>query len=304
VKALVTGAAGFVGRHMVRELQARGYDVDVCDIAFKDESGLPRDAKFLFTHNTIIYDLVVHAAAVAPHRVAIDGEPIRLIENVHLDSAMFGWAVSTRQKRVLYLSSSAAYPVHLQIAATSPLIPRLQEDEIDLDWPELADGRYGFTKLVGEHMARAARECGLPVTVVRPFSGYGEDQGTDWPFGAFVKRIVDHETPFTVWGSELQLRDWIHISDVVKGALAVVENGTEEPVNLCTGRPTAMSDLAHIMMDMADYGDFERKLNVDESKPLGVMNRVGEPSRLWEIYIPEVTLEEGVARTLAGAGVI
>lgn len=299
MKTLITGAAGFVGRHFAEHLEQRNWDIDRCDIT------LGVNAHNVFKNEMTVYDLVVHAAAVAPHRTAIDGQPSTFIQNNHLDAAMFDWAIYTKQRHVLYLSSSAAYPIALQreLPLRGEVVPRLVEDEIDLDYPEEPDGRYGLTKLMGEHMARAARSCGVPVTVVRPFSGYGEDQGVEWPFGAFIDRIKKHETPFTVWGSAEQLRDWIHISDVVRGAMAVVEAGVESPVNLCTGQPTAVGDLALIMMQMAGYSDDERVLNVDESKPLGVMNRVGDPHRLWEFYEPKVSIEEGIARALKAHGV-
>jgi nucleoside-diphosphate-sugar epimerase len=243
--------------------------------------------------NTNVYDLVVHCAAMGAHRAAIDGQPMTFAQNMQLDATLFHWAMRTKQRHVLYISSSAAYPYELQDTITDY---RLQEDDIELWRPMLADGTYGITKLTGEHLSVAARAAGVPVTVVRPFSGYGEDQGTEWPFGAFVQRIRDSENPFTIWGSAKQRRDWIHIDDVVNGMLAVAESGTEDPVNLCTGQGTAMSDLVHLMMNV--IGRDAWSIQVDETKPLGVMNRVGDPTRFFEYYQPKVTLEEGVHRAI------
>lgn len=301
--ALVTGAAGFVGRHTVIELEKRGWDVKECDINFP-ESRVMRDFNDVVRWNETSYDLVVHAAAVAPHRAAIDGKPHTFAQNMRLDATLFDWAIRTQQKRVLYISSSAAYPIILQTHATIAEGVRLQEDEIDLDFPEQADGNYGVTKLTGEHLARATTEAGIPVTVVRPFSGYGEDQGADWPFGAFVHRVRNGDNPFTIWGSAIQQRDWIHIDDVVKGMLSIADAhdagvGDEEPVNLCTGRGTSMIDLARMMFAAAGRFEFDvPNIIVDGTKPMGVMNRVGDPHRFFEYYEPKVTLEEGVHRAL------
>jgi nucleoside-diphosphate-sugar epimerase len=214
---------------------------------------------------------------------------------MQLDAAMFNWAIRTRQYHVLYLSSSAAYPISVQ---NLDRFVRLAEDEIDPDYPEQPDGNYGWTKLTGERMARATRACDVPVTVVRPFSGYGEDQSPNWPFGAFIQRVRNGESPVKIWGNSFQTRDWIHISDIVKGALAIVEAETDEPVNLCTGQATTMGDLVDMMMSMAGYATSERKYLVDKMAPMGVMHRVGDPSRMYEFYEPKVTLEEGVARAL------
>jgi nucleoside-diphosphate-sugar epimerase len=145
-------------------------------------------------------------------------------------------------------------------------------------------------------MAAQARRAGLPVTVVRPYSGYGEDQSTDFPFGAFVARAKRREDPFTIWGDGGQVRDWIHVDDLVAGALAVVDSGVEEPVSLCTGIGTSMFDLASMMI--REVGGPETFL-FDGDKPAGVSVRVGDPTRMLEFYTPQVTLAEGIKRALA-----
>jgi nucleoside-diphosphate-sugar epimerase len=299
-KALVTGAAGFVGRHTVAELESRGWEVSRCDIN-SPMTWTMRDFNDVTRWSTTRYDLVIHCAAVGAHRAAIDGQPYTFAQNMRLDSTLFEWAIRTKQRRVLYISSSAAYPIELQTEDYSDEYARLAEDDIVLHDPQRPDGTYGVTKLTGEHLSAAARAAGVPVTVVRPFSGYGEDQGTEWPFGAFLNRIRQREMPFTIWGSAAQRRDWIHISDVVRGMLAIADgqqNGgfDEEPVNLCTGRATSMGDLALLMMNAAGYDSMD--IEVDDTKPMGVMNRVGDPNRFFDYYEPKVTIEEGVHRAI------
>lgn len=291
MKALVTGSAGFVGRHMAVELDRRGWETAGLDVM----TGV--DALDYFRHGTQRWDLVVHAAASAPHRAAIDGEAEHFARNAQLDAAMFDWAARTGQGRVLYLSSSAAYPIDLQDDHATAR--ELREDDIRWEGRRNIgnpDAAYGWTKLTGERLAAAARREGLPVTVVRPFSGYGEDQTENFPFRALVERGRRREDPFVIWGDGQQVRDWIHIDDVVAGALAVVESGTEDPVNLCTGIGTSMVELAQLACEQAGYQpEFEFRLD----KPAGVAYRVGDPSRFHQYYKPTVTLAEGVARALA-----
>lgn len=293
MKALVTGSEGFVGRHMVTELYRRGYRVEQCDLKTGDDL-----VDVCRSSLKTVYDLVVHCAFHVGGRAAIDGEPRLLARNLQLDSALFDWATTTGQGRVLYFSSSAAYPVHLQV---SPLLGEdLVETDIDLDDVEQPDARYGWAKLCGEQLARAARESGLPVTVVRPFSGYGEDQSSDYPFPSIVERARARMDPFPVWGPGTQVRDWVHTDDVVEGALAVAESGTDEPVNLCTGVGTSMLELAQLCCEQVGYTPvFEPR----PDKPTGVGYRVGDPGRFhrWTGLTPRVTLEEGVRRALAAA---
>lgn len=290
VRAFITGEAGFLGRHFTAELGARGWHVAGCD-ANPRPGRIAESALTQFQTNARRYDLVVHCAAVAPHRAAIDGLSMHLARNLHLDAAMFAWAARTKQHRVLYVSSSAAYPVSLQCQCE----PRVRLGEAHAGQGD-PDAGYGWTKLTGERLAAEARRAGVPVTVVRPFSGYGEDQGENWPFGAFIARARRREDPFHIWGDGSQVRDWIHVSDVVNGALAVVESGTEEPVNLCTGVGTSMLDLVELMCNQAGYSP-QIELRVD--KPSGVAYRVGDPTRMNQHYTAQVDIDEGVRRALA-----
>jgi nucleoside-diphosphate-sugar epimerase len=321
VKALVTGAAGFVGRHMVRALCSRGWEVDGVDV--REHDGDPTTDGGWYCHGVIDaldvfrsddwpmltpgpYDLVVHAAAAEPHRAAIDGKPMLLAKNLQLDAAMFDWAVRTGT-RVLYLSSSAAYPVGYQ-AGNMPY--RLHEDDADPDTPVTSgllealglmgplrpDANYGWAKLTGERLAAAASESGLPVHVVRPFSGCGEDQSLDFPFPSIVARARTGD--LSVWGPPGQTRDWIHIDDLVAGALAVVDADERRPVNLCTGVGTEMGDLARLVAKLAGVSG---EVQYQPDRPTGVMYRVGDPARMNEHYVAKVSIEEGVRRALGAS---
>lgn len=290
MRVLITGSAGFLGRHFAARLRADGHAVDGRDIA-DDPYG---DALEVFRYGTASFDLVIHCAAVSPHRAAIDGKSLAVgAGNLALDAALFEWAARTRPGRVVYFSSSAAYPVNWQ-NGQPPY--DLGEDDIELDDPEEPDAIYGWVKLTGERLAAAYRQQGGTVTVLRPFSGYGEDQSADFPFGAFRDRAAAREDPFTIWGDGEQVRDWIHVDDVVGATLAAVEQGVDGPLNLCTGVGTSMRELANLFLAEAGHTawvDFQR------DKPAGVAYRVGDPTRLHEIYKPRISLQEGVRRALA-----
>lgn len=290
MRALVTGSAGFVGRHLAAELRTRGWDCTLVDLA----TGM--DARSVFYNDATRYDLVAHCAYHVGGRSAIDGEPRMLARNLELDAALFDWSIRTGQGRVLYFSSSAAYPVDLQDDLSRRY--RLHEHFILSDSRNVGrpDGRYGWAKLTGEELAAAARLSGLDVTVARPFSGYGEDQDATYPFRAIVERARRRDDPFVIWGPGTQVRDWIHIDDVVAGALAIVESGTDEPVNLCTGVGTSMLELAAMCCEQVGYTPEFTPLR---DKPTGVAYRVGDPTRFNQYWQPKVSLDEGVRRALA-----
>lgn len=282
-RVLITGSRGFIGRHFSAELRRAGFQVVGCDIS----DGY--DVFALFRRVRFRFDLVVHAAAMAPHRAAIEGQPKIFAYNSMLDAAMFEWAMRTEQPHVLYFSSSAAYSPTLRY----PYI----ESDINLYQVANPDASYGWTKLTGERMAQSARQAGVTVSVVRPFSGYGSDQGESWPFGAFVARAKRREDPFVIWGDGKQVRDWIHVNDLVKGALATVFEPTTLPVNLCTGIGTSMSMLAKMVCMEVGYSPEFHTLH---GKPAGVPYRVGNPDLMSKFHTAEVTLADGVRRAVRG----
>ncbi len=315
----MTGSAGFVGRHLVAALRERGWDLTTMDIADAPRHALrmtdhgdyvveqARDALDFFRTDKTRYDLAFHCAAVIGGRASIDGSPLSVGTNLALDAWYFRWLARTETLRAVYFSSSAAYPTVLQDAEYHDrygdsardrvrrltLGSRLSESDINLDVMRRPDQTYGLAKLTGELLAEYAD--GTQVTIVRPFSGYGEDQALDYPFPSFIDRARRRADPFEIWGDGEQVRDWVHISDVVGATLAAVEQEVAGPVNICTGRPTSFNDLAKLVTEAAGYSPSFRHL---PSKPSGVHYRVGDPTKLLSFYQPKVSLEEGIRRAL------
>ncbi len=330
MKALVTGSAGFVGRHMTAKLIARGYDV-VC-VDPNHHYGMVPGAQATRSEDVrrwwngsegnyidrqgAPFDLVVHCAAVVGGRTMIDGAPLQLAaEDLSLDAELFRWLLRLKQDtppRVVYYSSSAAYPVELQTGgvayrsapAGAYIDDRLVEWDINPTAPRLPDATYGWVKLTGERLAAEANALGIPVHVFRPFSGYGADQDLAYPFPAIMERIRRQQDPLTVWGPGGACRDWVHIDDVVAGTLAWVDSGRLEPVNLCTGVATPFVRLAGaasvVYEDIHQVG-YDPTIVEDLSRPTGVFHRVGDPTLMAEVFTPTVTLTEGIRRALTPA---
>lgn len=288
MRVLITGHRGFVGRHLAAALD--GHDITGVDVV----GPAPVDARSFFREDRARYDLVVHAAAHVGGRADIEGRPTFLgAYNAQLDGALFEWALRTRPAHLVYLSSSAVYPVALQ---DGWLGRTLAEDDVDLAAPRLPDATYGWTKLTGERLAAEAAAEGVRMHVVRPFSGYAADQDDTYPFPALLARVAARRDPVEVWGDGQQVRDWIHIDDVIGGILAAVEQGVPGPVNLCTGRPMPFIELVALMAAAAGYQAGWKPVG----GPAGVFYRVGDPARMLGFYRPRVSLEEGIRRALAG----
>lgn len=306
-RVLVTGSAGFIGRHISAALERDGWLVDRMDIRHEqgfaydretstytwgsDVRGLPLT---VYTGEPTHYDLVVHCAATVGGREGIDYNAAMLAaNNLQLDGALFEWALRTRPGRVVYFSSAAAYPTAYQTAGNWDV--RLKESDLRFDTFGMPDETYGWAKLTGELTAQRVRAAGVPVTVVRPFSSYAGDQDDCYPFPEFVHRAARHDDPFVVWGHGKQTRDLIHVDDLVQAILTLVDAEVDGPVNLGTGVSTSMDELAQIAMSAAGY---EAPIEHLLDKPIGVTHRVCDNSLLRQYYEPKITVEEGVERAL------
>lgn len=286
-RALITGSSGFVGRHFAHHLW-NDWSLYPVDIA----SEHPRDCRKGFKKDMWAdADLVIHAAATIPPIDQRTDNDLAVANDLSIDADMFQWAARNRPGKIVYFSSSAAYPVNLQQSEHY-----LSETDLDLGALVMPDAMYGMTKLVGELQVRELRKLGVDVLVVRPFTGYGTDQSLDYPFPAFIKRALERRSVFDIWGSGTQVRDFIHIDDIVNGVMAMVDAGFDGTVNLGTGVPTTLYDFAKMVI--AEAPGYSPAIRLNKAKPDGAIFRCCHPSLLHTLYEPKVTLQEGIKRAL------
>ena len=310
--ALVTGGCGFVGRHFVKRLLGSGYAVTVVDdlstglaleqwpAHLKPSTGeedrleyCKGDFREYSKSVPADFDLIVHLAAVVGGRMTIEGDPLAVATDLAIDATFFNWAVKSRPmpRKVLFFSSSAAYPISLQTAEYSvPLAEHMIDFEKKLELPDMT---YGWAKLTGEFLAQfAARQYGLDVVCYRPFSGYGEDQDFTYPFPSVIRRVARKESPIVVWGSGKQLRDFIYIEDCIDGIFATMNRMRPgDAMNLGSGVGVSFAQLA--VMASGIIGHRAEVIN-DPTKPEGVFARVADCGRFFQFYKPKTSLEQGI----------
>lgn len=243
---------------------------------------------------------VFHFAAIVGGRAKIDGDPMMVALDLAIDAEFFYWVTRHKPDRVMYPSSSAAYPIHMQTESESYA---LKETDIDftrnLGKPDMT---YGWSKLTGEYLGQiAAQYYGISVASVRPFSGYGEDQDLSYPIPAIARRAANKENPFEVWGSGKQGRDFVHIDDCIDCILMAMDNIHDgSAINIGSGRLTSFLDIIGLMTKFAGYNPEIRPLL---DKPVGVHSRYSDMTYVsnrfhWK---PKVSLEEGMRRVYEAA---
>ena len=282
---LITGSSGFVGRYFKDRLQQ--YNLTLIDI----KEG--NDCRDFFKREDKQYDLVIHLAAIVGGRESIEGRPMAVADNLSIDSEFFQWCLKTNPKKIVYFSSSAAYPVWKQSADAQRTLGdvKLKESDINLDMFGVPDMTYGWSKLTGEFLSQFVPN----VHIFRPFSGYGWDQDLTYPFPMYVKRALERQDPFQVWGPGTQTRDFIHMKDVVEAVLTAVDQNITGATNLGTGRSTSFLELAEMCMNAVGY---QGEIKTNPDKPVGCMYRVSNNTKLLEFYTPKITLEQGIAEAV------
>jgi UDP-glucose 4-epimerase len=242
--ALVTGGAGFIGSHLAHALLSDQRQVTILDnLSVGRREVVPAGARFV--HGDIRdeaavanalqgVDCVFHLAA----QVTIRGSFDRFYED--LDTNVMGTA------RLLHAVDAAAVKWFVLASSMAVYADAETPDPIDERHPTQPLSPYGCGKLAAEGVARqvlAAR--GVPFTALRFFNTFGPGQ-TYTPYVGvitiFVTRLLRGE-PVVIFGDGEQQRDFVHVDDIVAGAMAAPgrEPGT---YNLGTGRGTSLNDLA------------------------------------------------------------
>ncbi len=287
---LITGSHGFVGKYFRNYFEDKGY-TSLTQVDLK----IGTDCRDFFKKEDKQYDLVIHLAAIVGGRESIEGRPMAVADNLSIDSEFFQWCLKTKPHKIVYFSSSAAYYTHLQTDKQKEFLGYerpLKESDINLEYiAGTPDMTYGWSKLTGEYLAQFVPN----VHIFRPFSGYGWDQDLTYPFPMYVKRAINMNNPFEVWGPGTQTRDFIHMKDVVNAVMTAVYENITGPINLGTGRATSFIELAELCMKEAGYKG-EIKTNPD--KPVGCMHRVSDNTKLLSFYTPKITLEQGIAEAV------
>jgi len=286
VKILITGHMGFVGKYFMRKYAEH----EIVGIDIKEGN----DCRDFFKTNTDRFDLVIHLAAIVGGRQTIENEPLSVAIDLAIDSEMCQWALKTKPGRIIYFSSSAAYPVKLQSIKDQY---KLKESDINLSDVSTPDLTYGWSKLTGEFCLQFVEQAGIKVNVFRPFSGYGTDQDLDYPFPSYIDRAKKRLDPFDIWGDGTQVRDFIHMRDIVDAVDEAIKQDITGPVNLGSSIPTSFNELANIVCKQAGY---KPNINHIKTAPVGVMFRCSNNDKMLSFYKPKITLDEGISMALKG----
>lgn len=236
-RTLVTGASGFIGRHVVRHLADEGHEVTALDVRVPD----PPHAQSVRAFACDIcgddlpegpFDAIVHLAALGGVRPSMERPSDYVATNIGGTVRLLEWAKQRGVKRFIFASSSSVY------GATDGT-PSAEDDPLSPCSP------YALTKVQGEHWGRLyAEKYGIDFIALRLFAVWGDGQRPDLALESFRRKILSGET-ITIHGDGSQRRDLTHVSDVARAVEKTIawKGSGFEVFNIGTGRNHSVNDM-------------------------------------------------------------
>jgi nucleoside-diphosphate-sugar epimerase len=304
--ALVCGAGGFIGSHLVKRLKKDGYWVRGVDLKYPEFSPTAADEFLILdlreqpncervvrTPEGRPFDEVYQLAADMGGMGFIQTAECEIMRNsalinIHMTNA----AAPAGVKRYLFSSSACVY------RNMKPDEPELSEAEA---YPALPDNEYGWEKLYAERMAMAyGRRFGMVVRIARFQNTYGPE-GT-WQGGrekapaAFCRKVA--ETPdggeIEAWGDGKAMRAYTYIDDLLDGIIRLMHSDLEDGVNIGRQEYVSVDELARTVAEVAS-----KHIRIKHVPgPVGVDARNFRNDRIASLgWISKISLKEGISRT-------
>jgi UDP-glucuronate 4-epimerase len=253
MKALVTGAAGFIGSHLCERLLAGGWqiagidnfddfyepEIKRCNIEtclknknFELVEADIRDWEAMDRAVAVKPDVIIHLAAKAGVRPSIE-QPL-LYADVNITGTMVLLEAASRYKvpKFVFASSSSVY-------GNNKKVPFSEDDNVDLPVSP-----YAATKKAGELICHTYHHLyGISLTCIRYFTVYGPRQRPDLAIHKFA-RLIEQGKPIPVYGDGTMMRDFTYIDDIIDGTAAAVEKCAGFHIyNLGESRPISVNAL-------------------------------------------------------------
>lgn len=306
---LVTGAGGFIGHHLVSFLKRQGAWVRGVDAKYPEYAPSDADEFQLFDLRRWEHCLEACRGMEYVYALAADMGGMGFISQNHAQILHNNILINTHTleaaresgvRRYLYTSSACVYPEYRQLS--TDVVPLKEEDA----YPAQPQDAYGWEKLITERLCGYYQaEYGIETRTVRFHNIFGP-LGT-WTGGrekapaAICRKVavakLTGNPVIEIWGDGEQTRSFCYIDDCVVGLHKLMGSDYREPLNLGQDRLISINELVALVARTAEYEVVTRHI----PGPQGVRGRNSDNTLLRRVlnWTPEISLEEGIARTYA-----
>lgn len=304
-KAIVLGAGGFIGNHLVKRLKRDGMYVVAIDLQMPAYSksqadefliGDLRDEAFLEKSiPTEVDELYQLAADMGGAGYIFSGENDATImsNSLQINLNVARIAVQKKVKALFFASSACIYPAFNQVDPNHPICTE------NTAYPAAPDSEYGWEKLMSERLYQAyARNFGLNVKIARLHNVYGSEcawnNGREKAPAAICRKIAQafSEDSIEIWGNGEQTRSFLFIEDCLDAILLLMRSTVREPLNIGSEEMISMEDFVKLIAQIA-----HKKIEIKYTEgPTGVKGRCSDNTLIkthigWE---PKVDLQTGI----------
>ncbi len=312
--ALVCGAGGFIGSHLVKRLKSEGYFVRGVDLKYPEFSASAADEFILadlrdtVQTNVVVkyraensFDEVYQLAAnmggmgyIASHDAEIMHDSGLINLNVLEAARIYG------VKKIFFSSSACIYPEYNQMDPNNPMCAEASA------YPAAPDTEYGWEKLFSERLYKSyARDYGMIIRIARFHNIFGPegtwDGGKEKAPAALCRKVsmISNGESIEIWGDGEQTRSFLYIEECLNGIRRLMEDPRPElPVlNIGSEEIITINNLAQMIAEIAD-----KQITLTHIKgPQGVRGRNSDNSLIQKTlnWAPSTKLKDGLVQTYA-----
>jgi GDP-D-mannose 3', 5'-epimerase len=307
-KAIVFGAGGFIGGHLVRRLKEEGFWVRGVDLKFPEFTATCADDFVIgdLRNRKLVQDVLAEGAEELYQLAADMGGAGYLFSGENDATVLHNSALinlytaelanKKAVKKIFFSSSACIYPKYNQLNTHHP------NCEESSAYPADPDSEYGWEKLFSERLYQAfSRNFGLPVKIGRFHNVYGTEStwqgGREKAPSAICRKVAEAAdgTFIEIWGDGEQTRSFLFIDDCLDGIRSLMESDFIGPVNIGSEEMVSIRELAKLLIDR-----YNSTLSIKYVEgPMGVRGRNSD-NRLMRTmtgWQPRVSLEEGMCKT-------
>ena len=304
-RVLVTGASGFIGTNLVRKLVSLGAIVRgathenapqevlsgveylKCDLLnMEDCLNATKDMDYVFM-----------AAANSSGAAVMETTPlVHLTPNVVMNSQILAAAYENNVTKFCFISSNTVYPLTDFAVKEEDVTNEFYEKYFIVGWMKR------FSEIMCEMYSNKIKRP-METLVVRPGNLYGPFDKYTWTeskvIAALIRRAVEKQNPFDVWGDGLDLKDFLYIDDFTEGMLlAFAKSDHFMPINIASGVPVTIREVLTVILKAADHDEVQ--VRFDSTKPTMIPKRMIDISKMQQLtgWSPETNLTDGITKTM------